>query len=46
MDSIKVIAISFGNWAIGLTQIHESLQIVVAMLSIILLVMNINKGRK
>jgi len=45
MDSVKVVAISFGNYALGLTQTHELLQIVVAILSIILLVMNI-KGKK
>ena len=45
MDTLKVMAISFGNYAIGLSQTHELLQIVVAMLSIVLLIMNI-KGRK
>tara|TARA_R100000995_G_C3398203_1_gene83650 strand:+ start:163 stop:300 length:138 start_codon:yes stop_codon:yes gene_type:complete len=45
MDTFKVMVISFGNYAIGLSQTHELLQIVVAMLSIVLLIMNI-KGRK
>tara|TARA_R100000234_G_C4935916_1_gene150666 strand:+ start:17 stop:154 length:138 start_codon:yes stop_codon:yes gene_type:complete len=45
MDSLKVAAISFSNYFIGLTQIHEALQIVVALLSIVLLVMNIKKGK-
>tara|TARA_A100001201_G_scaffold113721_1_gene97416 strand:+ start:671 stop:808 length:138 start_codon:yes stop_codon:yes gene_type:complete len=44
MDTIKIAAISFSNYFIGLTQIHEVLQIVVALLSIILLIMNIKKG--
>ena len=45
MDTIKIAAISFSNYFIGLTQIHEVLQIVVALLSIILLIMNIKKGK-
>ena len=45
MDSLKVAAISFSNYAIGLTQIHEVLQIVVALLSIVLLLTNIKKGK-
>lgn len=45
MDSLKVAAISFSNYAIGLTQIHEVLQIVVALLSIVLLLTNIRKGK-
>jgi hypothetical protein len=45
MDSLKIAAISFSNYAIGLTQVHESLQIVVALLSIVLLIMNIKKGK-
>ena len=45
MDSLKVAVISFSNYFIGLTEIHESLQIVVALLSIVLLIMNI-KGKK
>ena len=45
MDTFKVMAISFGNYAIGVSQTDELLQIVVAMLSIVLLIMNI-KGRK
>tara|TARA_R100000742_G_C4266740_1_gene84850 strand:- start:646 stop:783 length:138 start_codon:yes stop_codon:yes gene_type:complete len=45
MDSLKVSVISFSNYFIGLTEIHESLQIVVALLSIVLLIMNI-KGKK
>ena len=45
MDSLKVAVISFSNYFIGLTEIHESLQIVVASLSIVLLIMNI-KGKK
>jgi hypothetical protein len=45
MDTIKIAAISFSNYFIGLTQIHELLQIVVALLSIILLIMNIRKGK-
>ena len=45
MDTIKVFAISISNYVIGLTEIHEILQIGVASLSIILLVMNI-KGKK
>ena len=45
MDSVKIAAISFGNYALGLTQTHELLQVVVALLSIILLIMNI-KGKK
>ena len=45
MDSLKVAAISFSNYAIGLTQIHEVLQIVVALLSIVLLLTNIIKGK-
>ena len=44
MDTIKIAAISFSNYFIVLTQIHEVLQIVVALLSIILLIMNIKKG--
>tara|TARA_R100000781_G_scaffold70584_1_gene44301 strand:+ start:434 stop:574 length:141 start_codon:yes stop_codon:yes gene_type:complete len=46
MDSLKVAVISFSNYAIGLTEIHESLQIIVAVLSIILLLTNIKKGNK
>ena len=45
MDSLKIAVISFSNYFIGLTEIHESLQIVVALLSIVLLIMNI-KGKK
>jgi hypothetical protein len=45
MDTLKIAAISFSNYFIGLTQIHELLQIVVALLSIILLIMNIKKGK-
>ena len=45
MDSLKITAISFSNYAIGLTQIHEMLQVIVALLSIILLIMNIKKGK-
>ena len=45
MESLKVAVISFSNYFIGLTEIHESLQIVVALLSIVLLIMNI-KGKK
>jgi len=45
MDTIKIATISFSNYFIGLTQIHEILQIVVALLSIILLIMNIKKGK-
>jgi hypothetical protein len=45
MDSLKIAAISFSNYAIGLTQVHELLQVIVALLSIILLVMNIKKGK-
>jgi hypothetical protein len=45
MDTLKIAAISFSNYFIGLTEIHELLQIVVASLSIILLLMNI-KGKK
>ena len=45
MDTLKIMAISFSNYAIGLTQIHEALQIVVALLSIILLVTNIRKNK-
>ena len=46
MDSLKIAAISFSNYAIGLTQIHELFQVIVALLSIILLLMNIKKGKK
>tara|TARA_R100000781_G_C4061728_1_gene121259 strand:- start:787 stop:924 length:138 start_codon:yes stop_codon:yes gene_type:complete len=45
VDSLKIAVISFSNYFIGLTEIHESLQIVVALLSIVLLIMNI-KGKK
>ena len=45
MDSLKIAVISFSNYFIGLTEIHESLQIIVALLSIVLLIMNI-KGKK
>jgi len=45
MDSLKIAAISFSNYAIGLTQTHEMLQVIVALLSIILLIMNIKKGK-
>ena len=45
MDSLRIAAISFGNYAIGLAHVHELLQIVVASLSIIYLIMNI-KGKK
>jgi hypothetical protein len=45
MDTLKIAAISFSNYIIGLTEIHESLQILVAVLSIILLLMNIKKGK-
>tara|TARA_R100000234_G_scaffold81230_1_gene51062 strand:- start:891 stop:1028 length:138 start_codon:yes stop_codon:yes gene_type:complete len=45
MDSVKVAAISFSNYFIGLTQVHEILQIIVALLSIILLLMNIKRGK-
>jgi len=43
MDSLKIAAISFSNYFIGLTEIHEMLQIVVALLSIIYLIMNIKR---
>ena len=46
MDSLKIATISFSNYFIGLTQVHEALQIVVALLSIILLLMNIKKGKQ
>ena len=45
MDTLKIMAISFSNYAIGLTQIHEALQIIVALLSIVLLVTNIRKNK-
>tara|TARA_R110002012_G_scaffold263145_1_gene445648 strand:+ start:2371 stop:2508 length:138 start_codon:yes stop_codon:yes gene_type:complete len=45
MDSLKIAAISFSNYFIGLTEIHEMMQIVVALLSIILLTINIKKGK-
>jgi len=45
MDSLKIAVISFSNYAIGLTQLHEVLQIVVALLSIVLLITNIKKGK-
>ena len=45
MDSIKIAAISFSNYVIGLTKMHEVLQIIVALLSIILLLMNIKRGK-
>jgi hypothetical protein len=45
MDSLKIAAISFSNYAIGLTQVHEVMQIIVALLSIVLLLMNIKKGK-
>ena len=45
MDSLRIAAISFGNYAIGLSHIHELLQIIVASLSIIYLIINI-KGKK
>ena len=45
-DTIKIASISFSNYMIGLTQIHEIMQIIVALLSIVLLLMNINKGKK
>ena len=45
MDSLKIAVISFSNYFIGLTEIHESLQVIVALLSIVLLIMNI-KGKK
>ena len=45
MDSLRIAAISFGNYAIGLSHVHELLQIIVASLSIIYLIINI-KGKK
>ena len=45
MDSIKIFAISISNYVIGLTEIHEVLQIAVASLSIILLLMNIKEKK-
>jgi hypothetical protein len=45
MDTLKIAAISFSNYGLGLTEIHESLQILVAVLSIVLLLMNIKKGK-
>jgi|TARA_R100000081_G_C4804701_1_gene166655 hypothetical protein len=45
MDTVKIAAISFSNYVIGLTQVHELLQVIVALLSIILLIMNIKKGK-
>ena len=45
MDSLKIAAISFSNYEIGLTQVHELLQVVVALLSIVLLLMNIKRGK-
>ncbi len=45
MDSLKIAPISFSNYAIGLTQVHEVMQIIVALLSIVLLLMNIKKGK-
>ena len=46
MDTLKIAAISFSNYFIGLTEIHEMMQIIVALLSIILLLMNIKRGNK
>jgi len=46
MDTMKIATISFSNYFIGLTQIHELLQVIVALLSIILLLTNIKKGNK
>ena len=46
MDTVKIFAISISNYFIGLTEIHEILQIGVASLSIVLLVMNIKKEKK
>lgn len=45
MDTLKIAAISFSNYVIGLTEIHEMMQVIVALLSIILLLMNIKKGK-
>tara|TARA_R100000742_G_C4272134_1_gene91232 strand:+ start:444 stop:581 length:138 start_codon:yes stop_codon:yes gene_type:complete len=45
MDTLKIATISFSNYFIGLTQVHELLQVVVALLSIVLLLMNIKKGK-
>jgi len=45
MDNLKIAAISFSNYAIGLTQVHEILQVIVALLSIVLLITNIKKGK-
>jgi hypothetical protein len=44
MDSLKIASISFANYFIGLTDLHEFLQIIVALLSIVLLIMNIKRG--
>jgi len=46
MDTVKIFAISISNYFIGLTEIHEILQIGVASLSIVLLLMNIKKEKK
>ena len=45
MDSVKVAAISFGNYALNFSGVHEFLQIIVALLSIVLLIRNIKEKK-
>tara|TARA_R100000773_G_C4105859_1_gene48431 strand:- start:115 stop:255 length:141 start_codon:yes stop_codon:yes gene_type:complete len=45
IDTFKIATISFANYFIGLSELHEILQIGVALLSIILLIMNIKKEK-
>tara|TARA_R100001443_G_scaffold26249_2_gene39462 strand:- start:2119 stop:2265 length:147 start_codon:yes stop_codon:yes gene_type:complete len=45
MNTIKVWSISVANYFVGLSEIHEMLQIVVSALSIIALILTI-KGKK
>ena len=42
VDSLKIASISFSNYLVHLSGIHEILQVIVALLSIYLLIMNIS----
>lgn len=46
MDTLKVWSISVANYFIGLSEIHEILQILVSALSIVALIITIKKEKK
>jgi len=45
VDSLKIASISFSNYLVHLSGIHEVLQVIVALLSIYLLIMNIRNKK-